>query len=233
MSSLRNSPPHNTVPREQHPDATDKYPVKNSKVLFDGPIIAVRQDTISGPTGDMTREIVEHFSAVAIAPVRDGKVLLIRQYRHGVGRYLWEIPAGLLDMAGEAPLDAARRELAEEAGLAAGQWHLLGDVVTSPGFCEEFTRIYLAENLTEDLSGLEFDLPEPEHEEADLETRWVPIPEAIEWVQSGKVENSIAVAAILHLAAGTKRDVTEPYYYYSGMAARRAGEPGQDMKFVR
>ena len=233
MSSLRNSPLHNTVPREQHPDATDKYPVKNSTVIFDGPIIAVRQDTIAGPTGDMTREIVEHFSAVAIAPVRDGKVLLIRQYRHGVGRYLWEIPAGLLDMAGEAPLDAARRELAEEAGLAAGQWHLLGDVVTSPGFCEEFTRIYLAEDLTEDLSGLEFDLPEPEHEEADLETRWVPIPEAIEWVQSGKVENSIAVAAILHLAAGTKREVTEPYYYYSGMAARRAGEPGQDMKFVR
>lgn len=219
--------------REQHPDATDKYPVKASKVLFDGPIIAVRQDTIDGPTGEMTREIVEHFSAVAIAPVRDGKVLLIRQYRHGVGRYLWEIPAGLLDMAGENPLDAARRELAEEAGLVAERWHLLGDVVTSPGFCEEFTRIYLAEGLSNDLSELDFEIPDPEHEEADLETRWVPVPEAIEWVQMGKVENSIAVAALLHLAVGTKRDVSEPYYYHSGMAERRGHEPGQDMKFVR
>ncbi|WP_295645864.1 NUDIX hydrolase [uncultured Corynebacterium sp.] len=225
--------PSNTEPREKHPDATGKYPVKHSEIIFDGPIIAVRQDTIDGPTGEMTREIVEHFSAVAIAPVRDDKVLLIRQYRHGVGRYLWEIPAGLLDVAGEAPLAAARRELAEEAGLTAGKWHLLGDVVTSPGFCEEFTRIYLAEDLSDDLSTLDFELPEPEHEEADLETRWVPITEAIEWVQSGKVENSIAVAAILHLAAGTKRDANEPYYYHSGMADRRPAEPGQDMKFIR
>ena len=231
------NPEHNlpagTTPSDQHPDATDNYPVSNSEIIFDGPIIAVRKDTIDGPTGQMTREIVEHFSAVAIAPVRDGKVLMIRQYRHGVGRYLWEVPAGLLDMAQESPLSAAQRELAEEAGLTAESWHLLGDVVTSPGFCEEFTRIYLAEDLSDDLSTLGFDIPEAEHEEADLETRWVPIQEAIEWVQTGKVENSIAVAAILHLAVGTKRDVKEPYYYHSGMAERRHAEPGQDMKFIR
>ncbi|HJF11644.1 MAG TPA: NUDIX hydrolase, partial [Corynebacterium falsenii] len=77
--------------------AEDLYRVSDSDILFDGPIIAVRKDTISTPTGSATREIVEHFSAVAIAAVREGRIMMIRQYRHGVGRYLWEIPAGLLD----------------------------------------------------------------------------------------------------------------------------------------
>lgn len=211
------------------------YRVVDSELLLDAPIIGVRRDTITTATGEAKREIVEHFSAVAVAAVRDGHVMMIRQYRHGVGRHLWEIPAGLLDIVGEDPLDAARRELAEEAGLSAQTWHLLGDVVTSPGFSEEMCRIYLAEDLDSDLSG--FDLPEAEFEEAEIETRWVPIPEAIEWVQTGKVENSIAAIALLHLAAGTRRDVTEPFNYHSGLTERRAAsaeaKPGMDMKFIR
>ena len=119
--------------------------------------------------------------------------------------------------------------------MSAQTWHLLGDVVTSPGFSEEMCRIYLAEDLDSDLSG--FDLPEAEFEEAEIETRWVPIPEAIEWVQTGKVENSIATIALLHLAAGTRRNVTEPFNYHSSLAERRAAsaeaKPGTDMKFIR
>lgn len=211
------------------------YRVVDSELLLDAPIIGVRRDTITTATGEAKREIVEHFSAVAIAAVRDNHVMMIRQYRHGVGRHLWEIPAGLLDLVGEDPLEAARRELAEEAGLRARTWHLLGDVVTSPGFSEEMCRIYLAEDLDDDLSG--FDLPEAEFEEAEIETRWVPIPEAIEWVQTGKVENSIATIALLHLAAGTRRDVSEPFNYHSGLADRRSAsaeaKPGTDMKFIR
>ena len=211
------------------------YRVVDSELLLDAPIIGVRRDTITTATGETKREIVEHFSAVAVAAVRDNHVMMIRQYRHGVGRHLWEIPAGLLDLVGEDPLEAARRELAEEAGLRARTWHLLGDVVTSPGFSEEMCRIYLAEDLDDDLSG--FDLPEAEFEEAEIETRWVPIPEAIEWVQTGKVENSIATIALLHLAAGTRRDVSEPFNYHSGLADRRSAsaeaKPGTDMKFIR
>ena len=211
------------------------YRVVDSELLLDAPIIGVRRDTITTATGEAKREIVEHFSAVAVAAVRDNHVMMIRQYRHGVGRHLWEIPAGLLDLVGEDPLEAARRELAEEAGLRARTWHLLGDVVTSPGFSEEMCRIYLAEDLDDDLSG--FDLPEAEFEEAEIETRWVPIPEAIEWVQTGKVENSIATIALLHLAAGTRRDVSEPFNYHSGLADRRSAsaeaKPGTDMKFIR
>lgn len=214
---------------------TTPYRVVDSELLLDAPIIGVRRDTITTATGEAKREIVEHFSAVAVAAVRDNQVMMIRQYRHGVGRHLWEIPAGLLDLVGEDPLEAARRELAEEAGLRARTWHLLGDVVTSPGFSEEMCRIYLAEDLDDDLSGL--DLPEAEFEEAEIETRWVPIPEAIEWVQTGKVENSIATIALLHLAAGTRRDVAEPYNYHSGLTDRRSAsaeaKPGTDMKFIR
>ena len=96
-------------------------------------------------------------------------------------------------------------------------------------------RIYLAEDLDDDLS--DFDLPEAEFEEAEIETRWVPIPEAIEWAQTGVVENSIATIALLHLAAGTRRDVSEPFNYHSGLSERRSAraeaKPGTDMKFLR
>ncbi|HIW96301.1 MAG TPA: NUDIX hydrolase [Candidatus Corynebacterium gallistercoris] len=213
------------------------YRVTESSVLFDGPIIAVRRDTLTTTTGEATREIVEHFSAVGIAAVKDDHVLMIRQYRHGVGRYLWEVPAGLLDVVGEEPLEAAKRELAEEAGVRAEEWHLLGDVVTSPGFSEEMCRIYVAEGIEDlheaDVEGLE----EAKDEEADLERRWVPLTQAIEWVQDGTVENSIAVAAILHLAVGTRRDPHAPFQYRSGLAKRRAqaegAQAGADMKTLR
>lgn len=209
------------------------YEVQHSELLVDAPIIAVRRDTIATPTGSARREIVEHFSAVAIAAVRDGKVLMIRQYRHGVGRYLWEVPAGLMDVAGEDPLDTARRELAEEGGLAAQTWHVLGDLVTSPGFSEEMVRIFKAEDLSEDVSGI--DVQAPEDEEADMIKRWVPLEQAVAWVQDGTVINSAAVAAILHLAAGTQRSVEQPYTFHSSMAQRRAPlvKCGEDMKFVR
>lgn len=216
------------------------YEVSSSEVLLDAPIIAVRRDEISTATGRATREIVEHFSAVAIAAVRttegsEPDVMMIRQYRHGVGRYLWEIPAGLLDKVGESPIQAACRELAEEAGLVAGTWHLLGDVVNSPGFCEEMCRIYLAEDISENTESA-LVLDEQTDEEADLERRWVPVSEAIEWVKNGTVENSVAVAALLHLAVGTRRDINDAFAYKSGLAARRSHLPvaaaGTDMKFL-
>lgn len=213
------------------------YRVVDSELLFDGPIIAVRRDTLTTKTGRARREIVEHFSAVGIAAVRDNHVLMIRQYRHGVGRYLWEVPAGLLDVVGEEPLEAAQRELAEEAGVRAKHWHLLGDVVTSPGFSEEMCRIFVAEGI-EDLGEKDFErLEEATDEEADLERRWVPVDQAVAWVQDGTVENAIAVAAILHLAVGTRRDPHAPFRYYSGLGKRRAqaeqAVPGADMKMLR
>src|SRR5699024_5294316 len=103
----------------------------------------------------------------------EDRVLLIRQYRHPVRRRDWEIPAGLLDVAGEHPLATARRELAEEADLAATQWSVLAEFATSPGGSNELIRVYLARGLTE---------LEPfarTEEEADIERRWVGLDAAV------------------------------------------------------
>jgi 8-oxo-dGTP pyrophosphatase MutT (NUDIX family) len=213
------------------------YRTVSSELLVDAPILALRRDRVTTATGEVTREVVEHFSAAAVVAVRESdegvrEMMLVRQYRRPVDRYLWELPAGILDMVGESPLTAARRELVEEAGLRARTWHLLGDVVTSPGTSEEMCRIFLAE----DISAVdEADIPEAEGEEADMTRRWVPVVEAVEWVRSGKVENSIAVAGILQLFAGTRREVTEPFAYRSGLADRRAPgrAAGTDMKHER
>jgi ADP-ribose pyrophosphatase len=217
----------------------DLYRTLSSDLLVDAPILALRRDRISTATGEATREVVEHFGAAAVVAVRETgesrEVLLIRQYRRPVGRYLWELPAGILDLVGEDPLTGAQRELAEEAGVAASGWHLLGDIVTSPGTSEEICRIFLAEGvrpLTAEESGT---LPEAEGEEADMTRRWVPVDEAVGMVRRGEVENSIAVAGLLHLAVGTRREVTEPFAKTSALADRRSvgQEPGTDMKHVR
>lgn len=217
----------------------DLYRTLSSDLLVDAAILAVRRDRITTATGEATREVVEHFGAAAVVVVRgtgdSREVLLVRQYRRPVDRYLWELPAGILDLVGEDPLTAARRELAEEAGLAASDWHLLGDIVTSPGTSEEICRIYLAEGVR-DLTGAEASaLPAAEGEEADMTRRWVPVAEAVDMVRAGAVVNSIAVAGLLHLAVGTRRPVDTPFERTSGITDRRSAgrEPGTDMKHVR
>lgn len=217
----------------------DLYRTLSSELLVDAAIIAVRRDRITTATGEATREVVEHFGAAAVVAVRgtgdDREVLLVRQYRRPVDRYLWELPAGILDLVGEDPLTAAQRELAEEAGLAASDWHLLGDIVTSPGTSEEICRIYLAGDVR-DLTGDESAaLAAAEGEEADMTRRWVPVAEAVDMVRTGAVVNSIAVAGLLHLAVGTRRPVDEPFVRTSGITDRRSAgrEPGTDMKHVR
>lgn len=215
------------------------YRTLSSERLVDAPVMAVRRDRITTSTGEAVREVVEHFSAVAVVAVREvegrREVMLVRQYRRPVDRYLWELPAGLLDVTGEEPLDAARRELAEEASLAAGRWHLLGDICPSPGVSEEMCRIYLAEDVRPATAGDPGAGQEASGEEADMTARWLPVDEAVAWVQDGRIENAAAVAGLLHLQAGTRRDVSEPFAYRSGLAERRAvGRPaGTDMKHVR
>lgn len=138
------------------------------------------------------REVVEHFGAVAVVAVDEHRrVAMVYQYRHPVQQRLWELPAGLLDAAGEDPAVTAARELHEEAGLTARQWSVLVDIVTSPGFSDEAVRIYLARELAD------IDRPEADDEEADLTLHWVDIEQAAQQVLSGKIVNSIAAVGIL------------------------------------
>jgi ADP-ribose pyrophosphatase len=120
----------------------------NSREIYKGRVFDVRLDTVTLPNGkEVNREFVVHRQAVAVLPVRnDGKLILIRQYRHCAGEELWEIPAGSID-DGEAPEAALQRELAEETGHEAGKFHKLCSVYTTPGFTNEYTHFYMAEEL--------------------------------------------------------------------------------------
>lgn len=201
-----------------------------SEVLIDAPIIAVRRDHVVMP-GEVVaqREIVEHLGAVAVVALDENNwIAMVEQYRHSVGKRLWELPAGLLDIKGEDELRGAQRELQEEAGLAAEEWAVLTDVVTSPGFCEEAVRVFLARGLsTVDKLDAEGD------EEADMEFAWVPLAEAVERILAGEIVNSIAVSGILAAYAcvqegRTPRSVEEPFELRPQSLAHR--RPGPDLK---
>jgi 8-oxo-dGDP phosphatase len=169
------------------------FETASTETLYTGNIFSLRRDQVRMPGGNTAaREVLEHYGAVAIAALReDQSIALVYQYRHTFGRRLWELPAGLLDLAGEPPHLTAARELEEEVGLKADTWQLLVDLDTAPGYSDESVRVYLATGLTE------IGRPEAHDEEADMKTRWVPIAEAVRMVFDGEVVNSIAVAGIL------------------------------------
>ncbi len=182
------------------PPAAHEYRLLASEHVYDGRVISLRRDTVAMPGGgDSVREVVSHPGAVAVVALDDeDRVVLIRQYRHPVRAHLWELPAGLRDAEGEPPAETARRELAEEALLAAGRWSLLATTYNSPGFCDEEVQVYLAEDLTP------ADRPEGfvvEHEELDLTLERVPLAEAVQWVADGRIRNGSSIVGVLAAAA--------------------------------
>lgn len=120
------------------------------RTVFEGRLLHVYQDDVALPDGGHAgREIVHHRGAVGVIPVApDGRVVLVRQWRHAVERALWEIPAGTRD-EGEEPQVTARRELEEETGYTAAAWRSLGRACVSPGYSRELLWFFLAEQLTE------------------------------------------------------------------------------------
>jgi len=183
-------------------DEPAQWPVAASAEQYRGKIISVRTDTVRVPGGTtMEREVVEHPGAVGILALdsRD-RVLMIRQYRHPVGRLLWELPAGLRDVAGEPAAQAARRELLEETGYQARDWHVLADYFSSPGITTERLRVFLARGLSEvPVADRTF---VPENEEAHLVLDWVPLDQAVSLVLAGELHNGVAVIGLLaaHIA---------------------------------
>jgi ADP-ribose pyrophosphatase len=178
-------------------DKNAHWDVVERKELFRGRLVTVRTDKVRTPDNHLAeREVVLHPGAVAVLPLDAAdRVLMIRQYRHPVERLLWEIPAGLRDVAGEDPWTTARRELLEEAGYRAGDWRVLADYYSSPGFSTERLRIYLARDL-QVVPEAERDFV-PEAEEADLRTAWLPLEEAVRQVLAGELHNGVAALGIL------------------------------------
>jgi len=146
----------------------------------------------------VNRDVVVHPGAVGVVALDESeRVVMLRQYRHPVASHLWEIPAGLLDEPGESPVATAQRELVEEVGLVAAQWHRVIDLHSSPGMSSETIRVFLARGLGDVDPALR---PPPTDEERDLVVVRVGLDDLVERVIGGHVRNSLAVAAILSVA---------------------------------
>jgi ADP-ribose pyrophosphatase len=157
-----------------------------------GKRIAVRVDEIERPDGHRTtREIVEHPGAAAILAWDGERLAMVRQWRHATGGALLEIPAGTLE-PGEPPDETARRELAEECGLAAATWEAGPRFFTAPGFCTELMHLFLATELT--------DAPGQADPDEQLEPSWMSLADAIAAVDDGRIADSKTMVAIGWLA---------------------------------
>ena len=202
--------------------------VVSSETPFEGLIFDVRRDQVDlGPGGLVTRDYIEHPGAVSVLALRelDGHdhVLLIRQYRHASGGHVWELPAGLLDVDGEPPWEAAARELAEEVDLVADEWHVLADDVTSPGAFPETVRVFLARGLRE----------VPDHaqhertaEELSLRPLWVTLDDAVEAALAGRISNSATLIGLLSAHASRARG-------WSTLRPRDAAWPAREAQAAR
>ncbi|MFK3833441.1 NUDIX domain-containing protein [Microbacterium sp. NPDC087868] len=167
--------------------------VLQSDLAFEGAVWDVRDDRVRYGDGEIRRQYVAHTGAVAILALDDDeRVLLIQQYRHPIRHRDWELPAGLLDVPGEEPLEAARRELAEEADLTASQWVPLVSSWTTPGGNDELIHIFLATGLSD------AETPHArEDEEADIRVEWVPLADAVDAVLAGRMRNGILSLGVM------------------------------------
>jgi ADP-ribose pyrophosphatase len=170
--------------------------VLSSKVSFEGPIFRVVTDEVMEPGGKalQRRDVVRHGGSVVVLAVDDSKskrdpfILLERQYRHAAGQYLYEIPAGKIDV-GEESLPAAKRELLEETGYQAKHWSKLVRFFASPGFLGEWMQVYLAEGLTPGDA-------QPEDDE-QIELFAVPLSELLRQIEAGRILDGKTIAATL------------------------------------
>ena len=176
-------------------DGGDPRPASNRVTQFEGRIWSVVSEDVDFGGATATRDMLIHPGAVAVIALDErDRVLLIRQYRHPVGQLLFEPPAGLMDSPSESGWETAQRELAEEAGYTAQEWHVLLDVFLSPGGMSEAIRVFLARGLTAMPGGR---VPTGEAEESHLPRAWVDLDEARDLVLEGLIGSPSAVTGIL------------------------------------
>lgn len=191
------------MPTPELADTQESWPVVSSTDLFrDDWVMALRSDTIRRPdqpdAEPFSRLVLEHPGAVIVLAVDDeDRVLCLSQYRHPAERRFVELPAGLCDQDGEDPVEVARRELREEAGLEAGEWTHLTSTYPSPGISAELMHFYLARDLVHVDRG-DF---VAQHEEAEMETFWAPYDDLLAAVLAGRVSDAPLVLAVLLVQA--------------------------------
>lgn len=185
---------------DQVGDRPEAWPVTSHLVMAQGAVAAFVTDEVTTPDGSsMRRQYTMHPGAVGVIALdAEDRIAVVQQYRHPVAMSLVEPPAGLLDHAAEDFLAAARRELAEEAGLAASDWRVLVDLFTSPGGSQESLRIYLARELSEVATPEGFIA---DSEEAHMQVGWVARADLVEAILAGRLQNPTMVSGVLALEA--------------------------------
>lgn len=176
--------------------------IVQSDRVYDGAVWDIRSDRVRYGDGEFVREYMDHPGAVAIVALdAESRVLIIQQYRHPIRSRDWELPAGLLDVAGEEPLRAAQRELAEEADLTAAHWEPLMSTFTTPGGSNEVVHFFLATGLAP--------APDAHHredEEADIRVEWLPLTDAVAAVLEGRMRNALLAIGVLAVDRHRARD---------------------------
>lgn len=162
----------------------------NTRPVYTGQVVTLGIESLVLPNGvPLQLEIVRHPGGAAVVAINpQQEVCLLRQYRHAAGGWLRELPAGKLEPE-EAPLSTARRELAEEAGLAAEDWQKLGECLTTPGFCDETIHLYLARDLAS--------VPAQPGEHELIEVYWLPLATALEQVFNGEIHDAKTMLGLL------------------------------------
>ena len=162
--------------------------------VFDGVLLHVRQDTVRLPNGASSiREVIRHIGAVCVIPVTDrNEVIVERQYRYPVDRIMLEIPAGKLDAPDEDRLSAIQRELREETGYSADEWIPLGDFHPAPAYSDEYITMYLARGLHQGRQALD--------EDEFLDVYTVPLQELVRDVMDGRISVAKTQVAVLKAA---------------------------------
>jgi len=178
----------------QRRERAQQAKVLSSEVLFQGRVFALRRDRVAEPNGlTVIREIVVHPGSVVVLPVlADGRIVLIRQYRHAAGQFLWELVAGHKE-PNEDPVEGAHRELQEETGYTARKITKMLEVFPSPGLLGEKMDVFLATGLTKGA-------PRPEDDEK-ITQQIVTLKEAKDWIRTGKIRDSKSVSGILYYAS--------------------------------
>ena len=169
--------------------------MSKSKHVFTGKVLTLNIDTVTLPNGfTVDLEIVRHPGAAAVVPLKDnGTVVLIKQFRHAAGGFIYEIPAGKLH-PGEDPMHCAARELEEEIGYVAGRLELLTSILTAPGFTDEVIHIYKATGMTAGRQQLDRD--------EVLEVLEISLEEAIKMIKGGTIRDAKTIVGLQFVCGG-------------------------------
>lgn len=164
----------------------------DNKLIHQGNLISLHKERVSLPAGGHTFfDIVKHPGGAVIAAINeDNEICLIKQWRHAIGQYIWELPAGCLE-ENEPPLESAKRELEEETGVIASTWRDLGSIVTTPGFSNEVLYLFAGT----DLSTGSINLDDAE----EIDVHWLPLEQVMAMAKSGEITDAKTLALLIRL----------------------------------